>query len=153
MNKSIEKDTFKFCYRFRVVFDDLDAARIVHNSNYLKYFERGRIEYVRNLFDGLSEKIHRELINTAVVEHFIQYKNPAKFDDELSLFLKISEITTSSLRFEYILEKSVEEIPVAYGYTVVVNVGKNRFAAAPLSDEVRKQIVNFEGSKFIENKS
>ncbi|KAF1085437.1 Acyl-CoA thioester hydrolase YbgC [Sporotomaculum syntrophicum] len=79
----------------RVYYEDTDAGGVVYYANYLKYFERGRTEYLRNR--GLSvAAMARGGIAFPVVHVEINYRAPAWQDDLLAVETDVLEIGKSS---------------------------------------------------------
>ena len=72
-----------FEWNVRVYFEDTDSGGVVYHANYLKFMERARTEWLRSL--GLNQiKLKQEDKVMFVVRKIdIQYKIPARFDDEL----------------------------------------------------------------------
>ena len=73
----------KFEWSVRVYFEDTDSGGVVYHANYLKFMERARTEWLRTL--GLNQiKLKQEDKVMFVVRKIdIQYKMPARFNDEL----------------------------------------------------------------------
>ena len=67
----------------RVYYEDTDMAGIVYYANYLRYIERGRSEWVREV--GLDQNVmkDRDGIVFAVRRVEADYLAPARLDDEL----------------------------------------------------------------------
>ena len=72
-----------FEWNARVYFEDTDSGGVVYHANYLKFMERARTEWLRSL--GLNQmKLKQEYKMMFVVRKIdIQYKIPARFNDEL----------------------------------------------------------------------
>ena len=72
-----------FEWNARVYFEDTDSGGVVYHANYLKFMERARTEWLRSL--GLDQiKLKQENKVMFVVRKIdIQYKIPARFNDEL----------------------------------------------------------------------
>ena len=72
-----------FEWNARVYFEDTDSGGVVYHANYLKFMERARTEWLRTL--GLDQtKLKQEDKLMFVVRKIdIQYKIPARFNDEL----------------------------------------------------------------------
>ncbi|WP_417034042.1 tol-pal system-associated acyl-CoA thioesterase [Comamonas kerstersii] len=70
-----------FTFPIRVYWEDTDAGGIVFYANYLKFFERARTEWLRNL--GVEQqKLRDEVGGMFVVTHAeINYLQPARLDD------------------------------------------------------------------------
>lgn len=69
-------------YEFeRVVkYYETDQMGVVHHSNYIRWFEEARVEFMRNA--GISYKVmEEEGVQIPVVTVSCKYKSPAKFDD------------------------------------------------------------------------
>jgi acyl-CoA thioester hydrolase len=74
-----------FHWPVRVYWEDTDAGGIVYYANYLKFMERARTEWLRTF--GLDQRWlaeERGLIFT-IVEVDIEYKRPARLNDELQV--------------------------------------------------------------------
>lgn len=86
--------------QIRVYYEDTDAGGVVYYANYLKYFERARTEWLRNLGIGqtLLAETERRLFVVKNVE--IQYRRPAKLDDELSIFTAVTRLKRASIQFD-----------------------------------------------------
>jgi acyl-CoA thioester hydrolase len=72
-----------FRWESRVYWEDTDGGGIVYYANYLRFLERARTEWLRSL--GYSQRVLAEEpgIVFAVVSLNIEYRKPAKLDDEL----------------------------------------------------------------------
>ena len=70
-----------FTFPIRVYWEDTDAGGIVFYANYLKFFERARTEWLRNL--GVEQqKLRDDVGGMFVVTHAeINYLQPARLDD------------------------------------------------------------------------
>ena len=68
----------------RVYYEDTDLAGIVYYANYLKFIERARSEWVRDLgIDQVQMKADGLVFAVRRVE--ADYLSPAKFDDNLAV--------------------------------------------------------------------
>ena len=76
----------------RVYYEDTDLAGIVYYANYLKFIERGRSEWVRNL--GIDQKaLKAEHGIVFAVRHVsADYLRPAVFDDELTVVTRLHSV-------------------------------------------------------------
>lgn len=69
----------------RVYYEDTDLAGIVYYANYLKYIERARTEWVRELGIDQTALKREEGIVFAVRRVAADYLSPARFDDALTV--------------------------------------------------------------------
>lgn len=88
--------------RFRPRFYETDLMGIVHHANYLKYYELGRVEWLRrrgSTFADWQARGH----NFPVVDAQVSYKKPCRFDDDLALRLELVQLRSHSLKWTYTL--------------------------------------------------
>src|SRR5512140_1384763 len=64
----------------RIYYEDTDAGGVVYHANYLRYFERGRTEYLRERGVSVGELAGRGYI-FPVIRLEIEYRAPAVHDD------------------------------------------------------------------------
>ncbi len=70
----------------RVYYEDTDFTGLVYHANYLKFFERGRSDYLRLLGVHHHElKAHEEQLAFAVVRIDVRYLRPARIDDVITV--------------------------------------------------------------------
>ncbi len=105
----------------RVLYGDTDAGGVVYNANYLRYFEIGRTELMREWVCSYRE-IEQQGIVLPVTECYTRYKAPAFYDDLLTIETSLAELKSLTCRFNYrICRKNPEtERPqlLARGFTV-----------------------------------
>jgi YbgC/YbaW family acyl-CoA thioester hydrolase len=74
----------------RVGVADTDMMGIVHHANYVVYFERGRLEYMRRRGLSYKQMVERGY-HMPVVELNVRYRKPAHFDDMLRVETRRAE--------------------------------------------------------------
>lgn len=86
-----------FTWDVRVYWEDTDAGGIVFYANYLKFFERARTEWLRQL--GLGQQALREQTGGMFVvsDCRLQYRQSARLDDLLLVTAAPVEIGKASL--------------------------------------------------------
>lgn len=89
-----------FTWPVRVYWEDTDAGGIVFYANYLKYFERARTEWLRDL--GLEQQRMREQAGGmfVVTSCDVRYHRPARLDDFLLVTARVEEAGRASLTME-----------------------------------------------------
>lgn len=110
-----------FKYKFKIYYEDTDSGGIVYYANYLKYLERARSEAIYSL--GLTNiKLQKDYGALIIVKSCnIEYKKPAKFEDELEIISSILSKTRSSFTMLQIIKKNEEIISEATVQLVTVN--------------------------------
>ena len=83
---------------------------IVYNANYATYFEVARTEWLRNL--GITYKeIEDSGIILPVISLSFQFIKPAKYDDVLTVIVKLKKRPTVKIDFDYeIINQNKEKI-------------------------------------------
>jgi acyl-CoA thioester hydrolase len=83
----------------RVYWEDTDAGGVVYYANYLKFFERARTEWLREL--GIEQQALREQTGVMFVVADVQlrYLAPAKLDDLLTVIVKVVDRGAASMQF------------------------------------------------------
>lgn len=80
-------------FPIRVYYEDTDLAGIVYYANYLKYIERARSEWVREMgIDQTALKAEQGLV-FAVRRVEADYITPAKFDEALNVRTALAELS------------------------------------------------------------
>jgi len=107
-------DGFRFGTDVRVRFAETDAQGVVHNANYLIWFEIARVAYLEE-FTGGYPALRAQGVESFVLESHVRYGQPAHFDDRLTVHARISELRGARFRFDYQVERAGEVI--ADGWT------------------------------------
>jgi len=118
--------------KIRVRYADTDQMKFVYYGKYFEYFEQGRSDLLRQI--GLPyPEIERMGYFLPVIEAHAEYKQSAFYDDEITVRTMISEIPQARVRITYLLYRSVDETPIASGYTVhtFMNAEKRMPTRAP----------------------
>ena len=126
--------------RFRVYYEDTDAGGVVFYANYLKYIERGRTEYLREL--GFEQACLGKEKNIVFVVKSLSadYISPAYLDDMIEVQTSIELIKNASLIFaQKIL--NIEKNTVLFKADVkVVSVLKNNLKPCAFPQEILEKL-------------
>jgi len=125
--------------RVRVRYAETDQMGVVYHSNYLVWFEVGRVEFMRQL--GLNYKAMEveEQCGIAVVEATARYRAPARYDDELIVRTRLMAARGAVIKFSY------EVVRLCEGHTVHVVVGKDmkkRTLPAKYAERFRTMLIS-----------
>jgi acyl-CoA thioester hydrolase len=111
----------------RVQYFETDGQGRVHNSQYLNYFERGRVEMLRSI--GIS---YRELERTGLMlvvrSMHVDFRVPAQFDDELELITSLRHSHGARVEHGYeLLKREAPDSPptiVVTGHSVIACIDR-----------------------------
>lgn len=98
----------EFTWDVRVYYEDTDAGGLVYHSNYLKYMERARSEYLRELGYTHQYLAAQEKLIFVVSQINIEYKKPARFDDLLSVTAGFNSINAASITCTQTVQRDAE---------------------------------------------
>ncbi len=89
-----------FLWPIRIYYEDTDAGGVVYHTNYIKFMERARTEWLRNLGFEQDELRDKEGVIFAVRSVKVDYFFPAKFNDELFVSSKVIKKGKASITIE-----------------------------------------------------
>jgi len=88
-----------FSWPARVYWEDTDGGAIVYYANYLRFLERARTEWLRTQGHSQLELARDPGILFTVVSVAVDYRSPARLDDELEITCEPQREGVASLRF------------------------------------------------------
>lgn len=86
--------------KIRVEYHHTDQMGIVHHSNYVKFFEVARTEWLRA--SGLTyAEMERRGVMMPIVDVAVKYRNPALYDELISVTAYVDEPPMARMTFRY----------------------------------------------------
>ena len=129
---------------YRVTWSDVDAARVVHHSNYFRFFQRAEEEFYEHLGLGLGFKYFMERgIWLPRTEVFCQYKAPSSLDDTLEISLTVKEIREKSVKYGFIVKKKDTDVLVAESYVTAVAADRKIGEAIKIPSDIIEKLKAF----------
>lgn len=120
-------------------YSETDSMSYVHHSNYLKYYEIGRLAWFKNI--GFSyKKLEDKGIILPVIRTNITFRRPAYFEDELDLQTTLISEPSYSIEFNYKIFKKTELINE--GYTKLVFLNKQTSKPIRCPKKIIKAIID-----------
>jgi acyl-CoA thioester hydrolase len=102
----------------------------VYHGNYVKYFEMGRITWLKKL--GISyKKMEDDGILLPVIELKINFNQPALFDDKLILKTKLKKTPSYMIEFDFEIKKDDQIITLGYTKLIFLNSKTNKPMRCP----------------------
>jgi acyl-CoA thioester hydrolase len=136
---------FKYSALTRVWFSDTDAQGVVYYGRYLPYFDHARTEYHRHL--GLLTTTETEFVMRA---SSVEYHAPARFDDLIEAFVRVSRIGRTSMTYECAAYRLPDDALMVTATQTLVLIDRERRAATPVPDPLRASIRALEGDDLTE---
>lgn len=103
--------------RVRVRYAETDRMGVVYYAHYLVWFEVGRTEWLRDTGWSYRE-MERDGVSLPVIEAHCEYRQPARYDDEIEIRTRATLITPVRIRFDYEVVRAADETISASGHTV-----------------------------------
>jgi acyl-CoA thioester hydrolase len=108
--------------RVRVRYADTDRMGVVYHANYLVWFEVGRTEWLRDTGWSYRE-IEEGGVSLPVIEAHCEYRQPARYDDEIDISTAATVLTPQRIRFDYEARRAADETLAATGHTIHAALG------------------------------
>ena len=123
-------------FDLRVYYEDTDFGGIVYYVNYLKFIERARSEWVRELgIDQIALKDQQKIV-FAVRRVEADYLAPARFEDELTVFTRVLSSSPARLKLNQIVRRG--EVKLFEAIVTLVALGPSG-APVRLPEPLRTQ--------------
>ena len=107
--------------RLRVRYAETDRMGVVYYANYLVWFEVGRTEWLRRT-GWTYREMECDGLSLAVIEAHCEYRQPARYDDEIEIATRGTLVTPIRIRFDYEATREGDGAIAAIGHTVHVAV-------------------------------
>ncbi len=104
-------------YIRRVCYHETDKMGITHHSNYIKWMEEARVDYLEKMGFGYA-KMEKEGIVSPVIGVECQYKQPTTFDDRVKIEVFIEDFKGVRLTVGYRMTKLKTGALVLTGKTI-----------------------------------
>ena len=123
--------------RLRVRYAETDKMGVVYHSNFIVWFEVGRVELLRQLGFNYRDMETEDDCHIAVVDIRCRYKMPARYDDEIVVHTRLKNVRESLLHFSYEVLRAPDNALLAEGETTHIAVN-SRFEKMPLPEKYRE---------------
>jgi len=104
-----EQNPNAFTIPVRIYYEDTDAGGVVYYSNYLKFLERCRTEWLREIGHEQADLMRDPGIAFVVRSVSLEYLKPARLDEMLSVSLEVEKITKSQIFFRQHIRRANPE--------------------------------------------
>jgi len=102
--------------REKVRFVETDLMGVVHHSNYFRYFEMGRVEFLRQAGVLLTELMEKGIV-FPITDVGCKYHASAKFDDYILIETEMTEVSRVKMLFTYQVRREADGVLLASGTT------------------------------------
>ena len=106
-----------------VDFFDTDAMEVIHHYNYIRWFEIGRVEFLRMVGITLGELMADGYV-FPITDVSAKFLSPGRFDDVLVIETTPIALTKAKMEFDYRILRKGTDVVLVTGHTQ--NVFTNR---------------------------
>jgi acyl-CoA thioester hydrolase len=129
---------------FRVRYAETDQMGVVYHSNFVIWFEVGRVEMLRQVGFTYRGMEKQDGTHIAVVDMRCRYKAPARYDDLVTIRTRLVNVRDSMLHFAYEIVRSEDDTLLAEGETVHIVVD-SEFKRVPLPQRFLSSLLEAAG--------
>jgi acyl-CoA thioester hydrolase len=122
----------------RVRYAETDKMGVVYHANYFVWFEIGRTDWLRQAGWSYRE-LEAEGVSLPVIEAHCEYRQPARYDDELESRTRPTLLSPARVRFDYEIVLPSGSMAVA-GHTVHCALDRSG-RPCRLTDRVRAMLI------------
>ena len=108
----------------RVRYAETDKMGVVYHSNYFVWFEVGRTDLLRN-HGWTYREMEADGLSLPVIEAHAEYKQPARYDDELEIRVVGERPSPARVQFRYEIVRVSDRQLLVTGHTVHVTVDRD----------------------------
>jgi YbgC/YbaW family acyl-CoA thioester hydrolase len=132
--------TPEFSIQHSVQFSETDAAGVVHFSNYFRWMEMVEHAFFRSL--GLSVMMTHEAVDIGWprIACSCEYHGPARFEDEITLTLRVTKVGGKSLSYEVDFLKGDTLLAKGKLTSVCVALQDSTFKAITIPQTMREKL-------------
>jgi len=109
----------------RVRYAETDQMGVVYHSNYLIWFEVGRVELMRALGFEYKAMETEDDCHIVVADVHCRYEKPARYDELLRIRTRIAEWRNRIVKFSYEIFRDADNMLLATGDTTHIICGRN----------------------------
>ena len=130
--------------QLRVRYAETDQMGVVYHSNYIVWFEVGRVEMLRQLGFTYRDMEKQDDTHIAVADVRCRFKSPARYDDVVTIRTRLLNVRDSLLHFGYELIRAADGTVLAEGESVHIVVD-SEFKRLRLPEKYRKPFLKAAG--------
>jgi len=142
------REKFRCAHRLRVRWAEIDMQKVVFNGHYLTYIDTAVAQYWREIGLAYPEGYVERYANDMYLRKAtLEYHGSARYDEVLSVLCRTGKLGKTSLVFHFEIwrdEPTPSPAPLIGADLVYVNVDVANMKPAPIPDELRKRIRDYE---------
>jgi acyl-CoA thioester hydrolase len=123
----------------RVRYAETDQMGVAYHTHYLVWCEVARTDHMRRR--GVTyRELEEQGLRLAVVEASVRYRQPARYDDLLSVRCWVRDVASRRVEFGYAVSRPSDDVLLATARTTLIALDA-RHAMSSLPDAVKHRLV------------
>lgn len=122
----------------RIYYEDTDAGGVVYYANYLKYCERGRTEFLRELGFEQDELLKQNIV-FAVTKATVDFKQAARFNEQLNVITAIEQLKKVSVTFKQTIKRG--EVIICQAQIIVACLKADTFSPLAIPQSIKERLL------------
>ena len=135
---ALQPELFVYSFPLRVYFENTDAAGVVYHSEYLKFLERARTEWLRHLGYDHQALAREHKVVFVVSSMAIDFLRPARLDDTVAVSVRLESL--GKVRCVFLQEIRRDDEPLVKARVTVACVTGDAFKPAEIPAALRKKM-------------
>lgn len=134
----------KFIWPVRVYYEDTDAGGVVYYANYLKFMERARTEWLREIGFEQDSLLQEYGMIFAVRQVKVRYHQPARFNEALQVSASIARKGRASLTFYQEVTCEQDNRLLCSGEIEIACVNMQKMRPMPIPKSILEEVPDVE---------
>lgn len=109
----------------RIYYEDTDCGGVVYYANYLKYFERARTEFFREIGIDIAA-LSKDGTLFVVSKAEVSYRYPAAYNDIINVETKLTKLKGASFNLHYSIKQKKNGKLLVTGNTLMAAIDCKR---------------------------
>jgi len=116
--------------KHKVNFYETDLMGVTHHSNYVRWFEIGRVEYLRSIGIILNELMDDDIL-FPITKISAEFHSPSQFDDVIEIETVAKALTKAKMEFEYNIKCGDKLLVKGFSQNVFTNKNTGKITRLP----------------------
>ena len=131
----------EFIWKIRVYYEDTDAGGVVFYANYLRFMERARTEWLRDIGFDHKNLIEKYKLIFAVKNLKINYMKPGFLDDLLTITSKLLNTRGASLVLQQVIINEKDQL-LTPAEVKIACLNSKTLKASPMPEKLLMELTN-----------
>ena len=136
------KEKTAYISKLKVRYSEVDRQNIVYNSHYLTYYDISLSEMLDSLFDQ-EEYIKKTNNEFHTVAAQLNFKNPARLNDEVNIFTAIKKIGNSSITFSQEIYRDGSDELINEAEIIWVNTNQDEMKPTSIPEDLKNKFSKY----------